>query len=74
MEAESLGWRSAVEEVRKMEENYFGFDMGKLLLGTIRLLKQKGLLEESAVLDLLWEAKEPSFPWSKSDIKELVKL
>jgi hypothetical protein len=74
MEAESLGCGPAAEKVKKMEENYFGFDLGKVVLGTLKLLKEKGLLEESAVIDLLWEAKEARFPWTKADIKELVKL
>lgn len=56
------------------EEDYFGFHLGKLLVGVIRLLKQKGLVEEQEILDVLWEAKEPFFPWTKSDIKELLKL
>ena len=74
MEAESLECLPAVEEEGKMEESYFGFDLGKLVLGTLRLLKEKGLVEESAVIDLLWEAKEATFPWTRADIKELVKL
>jgi len=57
-----------------MEENYFGFNVGKLLIGLIRLLKQKGLLDEQELLDVLWEAKEPFFPWTRSEIKDLLKL
>jgi len=57
-----------------MENHYFGFNLGQLVVGMLRLLKQKGVLEEQEVLDLLWDAKEPAFPWSKTDIKELLKL
>jgi hypothetical protein len=53
---------------------YQGFHMGKLLISLLRALKQKGLLEEEALLDILWEAKDPAFPWSKQDIKELLNL
>jgi hypothetical protein len=57
-----------------MEDTYFGFNVGQLVVGTLRLLKQRGLLEEAEVLDLLWQAKEPAFPWNKREIKELLKL
>ena len=57
-----------------MEEEYLGFDVGKLVIGVLKLMKEKGLLEEQAILDLLWEVKDPQFPWTKADIKELVKL
>jgi hypothetical protein len=57
-----------------METDYFGFHTGKVLVGIIRLLKQRGILEEDEILDVLWEAKEPLFPWTKQDIKELLKL
>jgi len=57
-----------------MGDDYFGFDVGKLVIGLFRLLKERGVLEEEVILDLLWEAKDPHFPWDKSDIKELVKL
>jgi hypothetical protein len=58
----------------KMEEDYFGFNLGKLVIGLIKLMKEKGVLEEEALLDLLWEAKEAKFPWDRVDIKELIKL
>jgi hypothetical protein len=57
-----------------MEDTYFGFNVGQLVVGMLRLLKQRGVLEEKEVLDLLWEAKEPAFPWTKREIKELLKL
>lgn len=57
-----------------MEENYLGFNVGKVLFSVIRLLKQKGMLDEDEILDLLWDAKDPLFPWSKKEIKELIKL
>ncbi|MBM3298415.1 MAG: hypothetical protein FJY85_00500 [Deltaproteobacteria bacterium] len=57
-----------------MEDTYFGFNVGKLLVEALKLLKQKGVLEEAEILDILWEAKDPYFPWSKEDIKELLKL
>ncbi|MFH0823783.1 MAG: hypothetical protein V2B18_13625 [Pseudomonadota bacterium] len=59
-----------------MEEDhyYYGFHIGKVVISTLRLLLQKGVLEEKEVLDLLWDAKDPQFPWSKQDIKELLKL
>jgi hypothetical protein len=57
-----------------MEDTYFGFNVGKLVVEVLKLLKQKGVLEEVEILDILWEAKDPYFPWSKKDIKELLKL
>lgn len=57
-----------------MTDGPYGFDTGKLLIGVIKLLKDKGVLEENAVLDLLWDVKDPLFPWTKSEIKELLKL
>jgi hypothetical protein len=57
-----------------VEENYYGFNIGQVVIGTLKLLKKKGLLEEQEILDLLWEAKEPLFPWNKQEIKELIKL
>jgi len=57
-----------------VEENYYGFNVGQLIIGTLKLLKNKGLLEEGEILDLLWDAKEPLFPWNKQEIKELIKL
>jgi hypothetical protein len=57
-----------------MEGDYFGFNVGKLLVGLMRLLRRKGLIEEDELLDMLWEAKEPYFPWSRQEIKELLKL
>lgn len=57
-----------------MEEDYFGFNLGKLVIGLIKLMKDKGVVEEEALLDLLWEAKEAKFPWDRDDIKELIKL
>ena len=53
-----------------MEDNYFGFNVGKVLVGILRMLKEKGIVEEKAILDLLWEAKDPQFPWSRDDIKD----
>ena len=57
-----------------MEDSYFGLDVGKVLVGTLKLLKQKGLLQEEEVLDVLWEAKDPLFQWTKKEIKDLLKL
>lgn len=57
-----------------MQEDYFGFNVGQVLVGMLKLLKEKGVLEEQEILDLMWEAKEPLFPWTKTDIKELIKL
>jgi hypothetical protein len=31
-------------------------------------------LKEEEILDLLWDAKEPLFPWNKQEIKELLEL
>ena len=56
------------------ECNYMGFNIGKVLIGTLKLLKQHGVLQEAEVLDVLWEAKDPLFPWNKQEIKELIKL
>jgi hypothetical protein len=57
-----------------MKEDYFGFNVGQVLVGMLKLLKEKGVLEEQEILDMMWEAKEPLFPWTKTDIKELIKL
>jgi len=57
-----------------MEKAVPGFDVEKLLIAVIKLLKERGVLEEQEILEVLWEAKDPVFPWSKSDIKELLKL
>jgi hypothetical protein len=57
-----------------MDDAYFGFNVGQMVVSMLRLLKQRGILEEQEVLDLLWEAKGPAFPWSKQEIKELLKL
>ncbi len=57
-----------------MEEKYFGFDIGKVMIGMLKMLRDKGVFEEQAILDLLWDAKDPYFPWNKQDIKELIKL
>lgn len=57
-----------------MEDTYMGFNVGKLLVQTLKLLREKGILEEAEILDILWEAKDPYFPWSKADIKDLLKL
>jgi hypothetical protein len=57
-----------------MKEDYFGFNVGQVLVGMLKLLKEKGVLEEQEILDMMWEAKEPLFPWTKNDIKELIKL
>jgi hypothetical protein len=57
-----------------MEGDYLGFDTGKLVIQLIRALKDKGVLDEELILDMLWDVKDPLFPWSKSDIKELIKL
>jgi len=57
-----------------MEDRYFGFHVGKLVVELIKLLKEKGVLDEKEILDVLWEVKDPLFPWSKAEIKELIKL
>ena len=57
-----------------MEGSYMGFDLAKVMIGTLKILNEKGLLEEKAILDLLWEAKDSHFPWTREDIKELIKL
>jgi hypothetical protein len=57
-----------------VDENYYGFNIGQVVIGILKLLKNKGILEEQEILDLLWDAKEPLFPWTKQDIKELIKL
>lgn len=53
---------------------YMGFNVGKVLIGTLRLLKQKGVLKEAEILEILWDAKDPLFPWNKQEIKDLIKL
>jgi hypothetical protein len=57
-----------------MEQDSFGFNVGGVIVGILRLLKQKGVLEESEILEVLWEAKDPLYPWNKQEIKELLKL
>ena len=57
-----------------MEDKHFGFDVGQVLVGILKMLKDKGIADEEAILDLLWEAKDPLFPWDKNDIKLLIKL
>jgi hypothetical protein len=57
-----------------MEKEFFGFNIPSVVVSLLRLMKQKGVLEEQEILDLLWEAKEPQFPWTKEDIRELLKL
>ena len=57
-----------------MPDDYFGFNVGKILVEVLKLLKKKGILEEEEILDILWEAKDPMFPWDKKEIKELLKL
>lgn len=57
-----------------MEEKYLGFDVGQVMVGVLKMLKAKGIFEEEDILDLLWEAKDPLFPWDKNDIKLLIKL
>ncbi|HTY25732.1 MAG TPA: hypothetical protein VMC85_21560 [Desulfomonilaceae bacterium] len=57
-----------------MSNDFFGFNVSEVLVGVLRLMKQKGLLEEQEILDILWEAKDAQFPWTKEDIKSLLKL
>jgi hypothetical protein len=57
-----------------MQDSHYGFDSGQVVIELIKLLKRKGVLQEKEVLDLLWEAKDPMFPWSRQEIKELIKL
>jgi hypothetical protein len=57
-----------------MEREFFGFNIPSVVVSLLRLMKQKGVLEEQEILDILWEAKEPQFPWTKEDIRELLKL
>ncbi len=57
-----------------MEQDSFGFNVGGIIVGILRLLKQKGILEEAEILEVLWEAKDPLYPWNKQEIKELLKL
>ncbi len=57
-----------------MEREFFGFDISNVMVSLLRLMKQKGVLEEQEILDILWQAKDAQFPWTKEDIKELLKL
>ncbi len=57
-----------------MNDDYFGFNVGKIVVEVLKLMKEKGLLEEKEILEILWEAKDPHFPWNKSEIKDLLKL
>ncbi len=57
-----------------METEFFGFNIQNVLVSLLRLMKKKGVLEEQEILDILWEAKDAQFPWTKEDIRELLKL
>ncbi len=57
-----------------MKEDSRGFNLEQVLVETMKLLKNKGVLAEQEILDILWEAKDPLFPWTKNEIKELIKL
>jgi hypothetical protein len=57
-----------------MEQDSFGFNFGKVMVGILRLLKEKGVLKEDEILEVLWDAKDPLYPWTKQDIKDLLKL
>ncbi|MFC1833911.1 hypothetical protein ACFL2Q_04150 [Thermodesulfobacteriota bacterium] len=59
---------------RIIMDDYFGFNVGKIVIGMLKIMKEKGIADEEAILDLLWEAKDAHFPWSRQDIKELIKL
>ncbi|MEW6347936.1 MAG: hypothetical protein AB1646_02645 [Thermodesulfobacteriota bacterium] len=58
----------------EIEPESSAFDMQKVLIGLLRILKSKGALTEAEALDILWDAKDPFLPWSKRDIKDLFKL
>ncbi len=58
----------------EIEQGASGFDLQKIVIDLLRVLKAKGALTEAEVLDILWEAKDPYLPWSKRDIKDLFKL
>jgi hypothetical protein len=62
-----MSWRESMDQ-------YYGFNTGEVLIGILRLLKDKGILQESEILDVLWDAKDPLFPWTKQEIKDLIKL
>ena len=57
-----------------MEREFFGFNIPNVMVSLLRLMKQKGILEEKEILDILWEAKDAQFPWTKEDIRDLLKL
>lgn len=57
-----------------MQQDSFGFNVGAVMVGILRLMKQKGLLKEDEILEILWDAKDPLYPWNKQEIKELLKL
>ncbi len=50
------------------------FNQEKVVIELLKVLGKKGLLTEDEVLNILWEAKDPFFPWSKTDIKDLFNL
>ena len=50
------------------------FNQEKVVIELLKVLRHKGLLTEDEVLNILWEAKDPFFPWSKTDIKDLFNL
>jgi hypothetical protein len=57
-----------------MEDTYQGFKVGQMVIAILKLLREKGIVSEEEALDLLWDAKDPLYPWSKKEIKELLKL
>ena len=57
-----------------MEDTPGGFNVGKALIEVMKVMKKKGVLSEQEVLDILWESKDPLFPWTKQDIKDLINL
>ena len=57
-----------------MEDTSGGFNVGKALIEMMKVMKKKGVLSEQEVLDILWESKDPLFPWTKQDIKDLINL
>ena len=58
----------------EIAESTTPFNQEKVVIELLKALKNKGILTEDEVLDILWEAKDPFFPWSKSDIKDLFNL
>lgn len=68
--------KGGMEGLEKFTQSTSGldFDLERLLISVLRTLKKKGVLTEDEIMDALWDAKDPNWPWTKKEMKEIVKL